>query len=272
MLFYNFQISCEIQNPKTGGFEGKRAERMRLGELSSTLSEGIDGERVRVLIHRFRQNVFQMLASVDGFKELTAAQLTKLLEKFFDEHADFGIKNVSVKAFTEITAKKFSKIFDRANRDDNFNFDYYQLNQDLGLDSLDNRTFKLSEIICDDKRLSFDAATAKAEKLLADETFKDEFSRIYSKENAHHFYGQPVHYKITAGNTKAALSLSNLLVGALYANKRLISRRINLITNVTENCYDEIDFERIVENAAGGTVVIELSGERVNSGQFAHAY
>ena len=272
MLFYNFQISCETQTARTGGFEGKRAERIRLGELSSALSEGIDGERVRVLIHRFRQNVFQMLASVDGFKELTAAQLTKLLEKFFTEHAEFGIKNVSVKAFAEITAKKFSKIFDRANRDDNFNFDYYQLNQDLGLDCLDNRTFKLSEIICDDKRLSFDAATAKAEKLLADETFKDEFRRIYSKENAHRFYGQPVHYKITAGNTKAALSLANLLVGALYANKRLVSRRINLITNVSENCYDEIDFERIVENAAGGTVVIELSGERVNNGQFAHAY
>ncbi len=273
MLFYNFQISFDSRDSKTGtNFEGKRAERMRLGELSSALSEGIDGERVRVLIHRFRQNVFQMLASVDGFKEMTAAQLTKLLEKFFADRSEFGIKNVTVKAFTEITAKKFSRIFDRANRDDNFNFDYYQLNQDLGLDCLDNRTFKLSETICDDKRLSFDAANAKAEKLLADETFKDEFRRIYSKENAHHFYGQPVHYKITAGNTKAAMSLSTLLVGALYANKRLVSRRINLITNVTENCYDESDFEKILENAAGGTVVIELSGERVNSGQFAHAY
>ena len=213
MLFYNFQISFDSRDSKANtNFEGKRAERMRLGELSSALSEGIDGERVRVLIHRFRQNVFQMLASVDGFKEMTAAQLTKLLEKFFADRSEFGIKNVTVKAFTEITAKKFSRIFDRANRDDNFNFDYYQLNQDLGLDCLDNRTFKLSETICDDKRLSFDAANAKAEKLLADETFKDEFRRIYSKENAHHFYGQPVHYKITAGNTKAAMSLSTLLI------------------------------------------------------------
>ena len=32
------------------------------------------------------------------------------------------------------------------------------------------------------------------------------------------------------------------------------------------------DFEKIFENAAGGTVIIELSGERVKSGQFAHAY
>ena len=273
MLFYNFQISCDNLNSKAHTDSTlKRSERMKIGELSAALSEGIDGEHVRVLIHRFRPNAFQMIASVDGFKEMTPSRLTKLLEKFFAERNEFGISNITVKAFTEITAKKFSRIFDRANRDDNLNFDYYQINQDLGLDCLDNRTFKLSENICDDKRLSFDAANAKAEKLLADETFKEEFRRIYSKENARHFYGQPVHYKITAGNTKAALSLSNLLVAALYTNKRLVSRRINLITNVTENCYDESDFEKILENAAGGTVVIELSGERVNSGQFAHAY
>ena len=276
MLFYKFQIACDnkivnVRNSE-GSLEGNRATRMRIGELSAALSEGIDGERVRVLVYRFRPYAFQMLVATDSFKELTAAQLTKLLEKFFAERNEFGISNVKVSALDEITAKKFSKIFDRANRSDNFSFDYYQINQDLGLDSLDNRTFKLTESICEEKRLSFDAANAKAEKLLADETFKEEFQRIYAKENAHRFYGQPVHYKITAGNSKAALSLANLLVAALYTNKRLVSRRINFITNVSENCYDESDFEKILENAAGGTVVIELSGERVNSGQFAHAY
>lgn len=274
MLFYKFQMTCEMKAKKVEGEyeDSRRSWRMKLGELSATMSEGIDGEKIRVLIHRARQNNFQMLVAVDDFKELTAARLTKLIENFFDEHSEFGIKSIKVKDLDEITAIKFSKIFDRANRTDNFNFDYYQINQDLGLDSLDNRTFRLSETICTDKRLSFDAAMTKAEKLLADETFKEEFKRIYAKENARRFYGQPVHYKILAGNTNAALSLANLLVGALYTNKRLISRRINLISNVSENCYDENDFEKILENAAGGTVIIELSGERINSGQFAHAY
>ena len=130
----------------------------------------------------------------------------------------------------------------------------------------------MSESICPEKRLTFEKATARAEKLLADETFKEEFKRIYAKENVHRFYGQPVHYKILAGNTNAALALSNLLVAALYTNKRLVSRRISLINNISENCYDEMDFEKILENAAGGTVIIELSGERVNNTQFAHAY
>ncbi|MBR4905099.1 MAG: AAA family ATPase [Selenomonadaceae bacterium] len=274
MLFYKFQMSCHCARSSIGGElpEDRRTWRMQLGDLSAALSEGIDGEKVKVFLHRARQNYYQMLVSVDGFKELTPASLTSLFEKFFADHDEFKIKSIRVEDLEEITANKFAKIFDRANRSDNFNFDYYQVNQDLGLDSLENRTFKLSETICPEKRLTFEKATSKAEKLLADETFKEEFKRIYAKENAHHFYGQPVHYKIIAGNSNAALSLSNLLVAALYTNKRLVSRRINLISNVSENCYDEVDFEKILENAAGGTVIIELSGERVNTGQFAHAY
>ena len=274
MLFYKFQMTCELKIDKGGGnpLEARRAFKFHLSDLSAALSEGIDGDRVRVLIHRARQNLFQMLVAVDGFQELTAARLTKLFERFFSEREEFGVKSVKVKDLQEMTATKFSRIFERASRSDNFNFDYYQINQDLGLDALENRTFKLTENICPVKRLPFETAKRDAQKLLADETFREEFERIYSKENAHHFYGQPVHYKIVAGNISAALSLSNLLVATLYTNKRLISRRINIITNVTDNCYDESDFEKILENAAGGTVVIELSGERVNTGQFAHAY
>lgn len=274
MLFYKFQATFELKSDKivVNALEARRAFKFHLGDLSAALSEGVDGDRVRVLIHRARQNVFQMLVAVDGFQELTPAKLTRLFEKFFAEHEEFGIKSVKIKDLDEIPAIKFSKIFDRANRSDNFNFDYYQINQDLGLDALENRTFRLGETICPVKRLSFESAKRDAQTLLADETFKEEFARIYAKENVHHFYGQPVHYKILAGNIGAALSLSNLLVATLYTNKRLVSRRINIITNVTDNCYDEIDFEKILENAAGGTVIIELSGERVNTGQFAHVY
>ncbi len=274
MLFYKFQMDCYCARNLIGGevVEDRRAWRMQLGELSAALSEGIDGEKVRVFIHRARQNYYQCLVAVDSCKELTTTILTTLFENFFIDHDEFRIRNVRIKDLEEITTFKFSKIFERANRSDNFNYDYYQINQDLGLDSLDNRTFRLSETICPEKRLTFDKATARAEKLLADETFKEEFKRIYAKENVHRFYGQPVHYKIIAGNTNAALALSNLLVAALYTNKRLVSRRINLINNISENCYDEMDFEKILENAAGGTVIIELSGERVNNTQFAHAY
>lgn len=273
MLFYKCQINCILKpSDNSNSLEARRVWRTQLSDLSSALSEGIDGEKVRVLIHRARQNALQMLVAVDGFKELTAAKLKTLLDKFFNEHDEFGLSGVKVKDLVEITAMKFGKIFDRASHSENFNFDYYQISQELGLDALENRTFRLTENICLLKRLSFDSAMKDSESLLADETFKEELKRIYSKENAHRFYGQPVHYKILSGKTSAALTLSNLLVTALFTNKRLVSRRMNIITNISENCYDESDFERIFENAAGGTVIIELSGEKTKEGPFAHAY
>ncbi|MBQ6005454.1 MAG: AAA family ATPase [Selenomonadaceae bacterium] len=272
MLFYKFQITCELKIESGTTPEAKHAFKFHISDLSAALSEGIESEKVKFLLSRVKNNVFHMLVAVDGFKELTTAKLANLLEKFFNDRDEFAVKNVKVKDLTEITATKFSKIFERANRSNDFNFDYFQITQDLGLDALDNRTFKVREAICPVKRMTLEGAMKAATNLLADETFKEEFTRIYAKENVHHFYGQPVHYKILAGNTDAALELSTLLVAALYTNKRLVSRRITAITNITENCYDESDFEILLENAAGGTVVIELSGERTSTGQFAHAY
>ena len=271
MLFYNCKIVCDMR-PEGETLEERRTWRSRLNDLSADLSEGLDNERVKVLLHRARRNIFQALVAVEGFRELTSARFTNLLQDFFADHDEFGVNHVKVFSLDEITSVQFSRIFERANSSDEFNFDFYRLNQELGLDALENRTFKIMETVCNSKRMTLAMAQKIAEKLLADETFKAEFKRIYAKENAHKFYGQPVHYKIVAGNTTAALVLSNLLVGALYTNKRLISRRITAITNVSENCYDEGDFERILDNAAGGTVIIELSGERVRNGQFAHAY
>lgn len=277
MLFYNCRIKFSLQHTGDNSSEAQSVWKVQLSDLSAALSEGIDGERVRVLVHRARRSfgriILEVLIAVDGFKELTSARLSKLIEDFFAEHDEFGVKGIeTLFGLTEITLIQFNRIFERANSSDKFNFDFYLLNQELGLDVLSNRTFKIAETISPRKRLTYAMAMKEAERLLADETFKAEFARIYSKENVHKFYGQPVHYKIVAAKTNAALTLANLLVGALYANKRLISRRITAITNISENCYDEADFEKILENAAGGTVVIELSGERVRNGQFAHVY
>ena len=67
MLFYKFQMTCELKIDKGVG-EPKRAFKIQLSDLSAALAEGIDGDRVKVLIHRARQNLFQMLVAVDGLK------------------------------------------------------------------------------------------------------------------------------------------------------------------------------------------------------------
>lgn len=273
MIFYKFQMDCYCARNAIGEIPAdKRTWRMQLGDLSEALSEGIGGDKIRILIYHARQNAFQMLAAIDDCKEISVANLTKLLEKFFAEHDEFQIGNIRIRDLEEITTAKFSKILDRASHSDNFNFDYYQLSQDLRLDALEGRTFKLIEIISLVKRLSFASAMHDAEQLLADNTFKEELNRIYAKENIRRFCGQPVHYKIVAGKPNTAFALSNMLVSALYTNKRLVSRRINIITDICDNYYNEADFESVIENAEGGTLVIDMGGERIKNGQFASIY
>lgn len=277
MIFYECRMDCDCAS--RSGERTERTWRSHLSELSETLGEGISGERIRVLVCRAGKSCsgdscyhLHILVSVDGFKELTATRLTNLLKKFFDAHKEFGFNNIKVASINEITLELFRRRFIRAQHNEKFSFDFYTLKEELGLDALDNETFKITEKICSIKRLPLSEAIKWSQRLLAAETFKEEFARIYSKKNARCFYGQPVHYKITTGSSLAAHALSNLLVGTLYTNKRLVSRRITYITNINENCYDEESFDKILENAGGGTVVIELCGERVRSGQFAHAY
>ena len=272
MLFYKFQVTFKLNDDYIGcvNYNGNRNLNHKFGEFGEIIFGG--AEEIKIFTYFVRGVRNKMLAVVDGIKELTVAALTRMLEKVFVTNGNSGIVGLKIRELNEITVAEFGKIFDKLNASEHMNFDYYQINQDFGLDCFGNRAFKLNEIICPSKRLPLTVATRQAQHLLADETFREEFARIYAKENARKFYGQPVHYKIFAGNPNAAFTLSNLLVATLYTNKRLVSRRINIITNISENCYDEDDFEKIVLNAAGGTVVIELSGERVKTGQFAHAY
>ena len=280
MLYCKFQLNYKCDDDsrfsELSAMEtsSKREWRYYVSEFTSELSDESFGEKITILAYRAKPNSFLMIAAVDDIQPITSAKILKRIKKYLaeqDAQGEYLMEDVSISRFEEITTSQFAKICEQANRSD-YVQDYFRILDATGINCLNNDNFKLSEVICSDKNLSYAAAKSRAAKLLADSTFFEELGRIYSGENAKHFYGQPVHYKIVAGNSKSAQALATLLATALYTNKRLTRRRINFFTNITENCYYEEDFEGLVRNAAGGVVVIELSGERVRSGQFAYAY
>lgn len=280
MFYYRFQLTYDCDDDSNLSAiaaldnVSRREWRYHVAEFASGLSDENLGGKMTFITYRAKPNNFLMLVSVDDIQPLNATKIIKRIEKYLAEQAEQGeyiMEDVKISRLEEITTTQFAKICDQANRSD-YVQDYYRIVDATGINCLNNDNFKLSENICSDKKLSYTAAKNRAAKLLADTTFFDELGRIYAGENAKHFYGQPVHYKIVAGNSKSSQALATLLVNALYMNKRLTSRRINFFTNITENCYYEDDFEGLVRNAAGGVVVIELSGERVRTGQFAYAY
>lgn len=135
----------------------------------------------------------------------------------------------------------------------------------------DNHTYTVKQMLIPDEHLRFEQAEARAKQMMASDEFLDELRRIYAPEHPKKFLGHPVHYKISADSTQAAYMQAELLVSCLYGNGRLSGRRVDKISKITEDCYDESDMEDLFHNAKGETVMIELCRQDEDS-NYATAY
>lgn len=68
----------------------------------------------------------------------------------------------------------------------------------MGLDYRENQQYQIREDIISGDPLSLAEAIEKSKKFMADISFTEELERIYSDENEKKYYGDPVHYKISA--------------------------------------------------------------------------
>jgi len=97
---------------------------------------------------------------------------------------------------------------------------------------------------------------------MGDDEFIKEIERIYCEDNVKEFYCHPVHYHISAGNKDAAKALTELLLKALDNNGRLLGRRISYAHKLKSSCYDESDFDHLICNSQGATVLISTNMEK----------
>ena len=141
----------------------------------------------------------------------------------------------------------------------------------LRIQYFDNRTYTVKQTLIPDDHLDFEQAEARAKQMMASSEFLDELRRIYAPEHPKKFLGHPVHYKISADSIHAAYMQADLLVSCLYSNGRLSGRRVDKISKITENCYDESDMEDLFHHAKGETVMIELCRQDEDS-NYATAY
>ena len=108
----------------------------------------------------------------------------------------------------------------------------------------------------------------RAHEILGSSSLYEELDRIYSPENQQIYKGHPVHYLISAGAWGAAEDIYELLIKALYNNKRLISNRITLFREVQRKGYKDSRYQKVIKAGEGGTVIIELKSNE-GMGRFA---
>lgn len=93
----------------------------------------------------------------------------------------------------------------------------------------------------------------------------EELERIYHPCEAEPFSGHPVHYLIELDCQELHLQLTDLLIGALYANRRIRSRRFAIKRYASVEPISETHFQALYEVCAGGTCVLDfVTGDRGN--------
>lgn len=184
---------------------------------------------------------------------------------------NYDVCSVQVSDIKEITTGRFHQLGTRG--DNNGLIRRFMADEnDMGLDYRENNQYQIREEMIPTEKLSFDEAVEKSRRFMADISFIEELERIYSDENEKKYYGNPVHYKISASNMESAFEIASLLAQALKSNNRLVGSRINRVYEIKKGCYDEPDFNNMFEKAQGNIVLFDLSGSVEMHNNYASEY
>lgn len=208
------------------------------------------------------------LPITDNSLEDCLVHIKKVLEKNYD------VCNIEFSNKKEITGTLFSIIVEKAD-DQGYVSAWYRDKQNMRLDymncSFRSDSYNLSEYLENKEFSTQDDAKTAAIDIMADPTLTEELERIYSDENEKKYYGNPVHYHISASTPKSAIDIINVIIPALLANKRLLGKRILHISEIHENCHGNPLIDAF-ESAQGNAIIIEMSGTNEEHGNYASAY
>ena len=97
-----------------------------------------------------------------------------------------------------------------------------------------------------------------ASSYLMNDTLVPELDRIYEETPFSKAYGHPVHYMIETDDGDTLREVTRLLLGALYANHRLNSRRYSRIDFRPGMNFSEMAYDALYKVSFGGTIVVRF--------------
>lgn len=225
-------------------------------------------EAFSVFIWDVRFGEIHIIFAVDTDKaDLEAAQ--KYIENYFEEN--FDVCDVQLVNIAEITTSRFHQLGEKGDNN-GFIRRYRGEECELKIDYHNNCQYRIGEELIPEEELTYEEAIKYAGEIMADDSFYEELERIYSEENEKKYYGNPVHYAITASNIDSAYDIARILARALKTNNRLAGKRISKIYEIKDGCYNEDDFKNMFELSHGNIVILDLSGSDENHGNYASTF
>ena len=187
--------------------------------------------------------------------------------KSFISKLEFKVSDIE---YEEITFRMCNRLMSDAERSDYY-FGTEVILHSFGVDILkDNfrfRTFCIEETIfrTEDTQSALDSSTC----FMCRQPLTEEIERIARGKNKKHVEGHPVHYLIQTDDDMESDRVFNVLIGKLYENHRILSRRCTKIFLSEDSKPDEEDLACWYINSCGGTILINLEFEDETDSQYA---
>lgn len=114
-----------------------------------------------------------------------------------------------------------------------------------------------------------DAIYREAQRYLSNETLLPELDRIYAGKSDSPATGHPVHYLIRTDSAATRRGLCELLTEALYANKRIASRRCCAIGLKPDGDVYPPAYDSLYKSCIGGALVVQFAGNKNPEDEYA---
>ena len=274
MIIFNLTIRYESKDKRIDDRDTLNPEidGKKFNELMSCANDnfgkecGLDGNMSAFIVGG-RTGTIEMILTCN-LEEVSIKDCEDWLRKQFLEN--FSIRNITFVRRKEIDAKELVSVLDKSEKR---GFGCYSwFTSSVGFEYFDNRCFMVQESLYDVAVYDKDKIIAQAQTIMADPSVYEELDRIYSDQNEKKYYGNPVHYKITAGNVDAAKDIIELMINALASNNRLLGKRFSYIYNIKESCYNEDNIKDLFKLSKGVSLAIDMSGTDEDHGSYASAY
>ena len=270
MILYKYTADCsklnlEQEDATKEGHESLYSRRSDITEWNSKFYTAYRTEKkFFIMISDIRKDKMTIVAELE--MEVDPRECVDYIRKILPE--------MELLACEEITSDEFYKEMIRTERNNWTECYIRSMKEDLKLATEPEHSYyepvayQVSERIYTSQNMTRQKQSEQMQEIMASESFYEEMERIYAPENEKRFVGHPVHYLITAGDKAAADDMIALLIPALLENRRLLSGRAYDVQKMTHKAEREGNFDNIFSGAKGGTVILNLEGEK-STGMYA---
>ena len=225
-------------------------ERTKCSSISDELFERSDNKRFIFISSMTKHVVTMGLVCSDNTKIESSI-------KSFIGKLEFKVSDID---YEEITFKMGSRMMRDAERADYIE-DAECVMEMFGLSALNGegfryRSFSFEETVFNTEETQ--SVLKSTNCFMCREPLEEEIGRITGGKNKKHVEGHPVHYMIQTDDIRESDHVVKALVGSLYENNRILSRRYTKLNFIADMRCEEAELESWYINGKGGTIFINL--------------